>query len=77
MASCAKSLADGYFYHEARGISFTLAADGLGAKCKHLKNFEHLRGCLSLRCSMKAGMDAKQHAGIGLEWGCANRTLGK
>ena len=24
---------------------------------------------------MKAGMDAKQHAGAGLEWGCEKRAL--
>ena len=66
----------GFFAHEARDISFTLAADDLGAKWKRLKDFEHLRDCLSLKHSMKAGMEAKQHAGIGLGWGYASRALG-
>ena len=51
-------------------------AGGLGAKHKNLEGFEHLRGCLSLRHGMKAGMDAKQHAGAGLEWGYVSRALG-
>ena len=44
-------------------------------KRKHLKGFERLRGCLSLRCSMKAGLSAKQHAGTGLAWGYESRAL--
>ena len=33
---------------------------GLGAKWKRLKDFEHLRDCLSHKRSMEAGMEAKQ-----------------
>lgn len=41
----------GFFTHETRPINFTLAVDGFGVKHKNLEDFEHLRGCLSLRCA--------------------------
>ena len=40
-------LADGYFYHEERGISFTLVAGGFLAKYKRKEDLQHLEAAIS------------------------------
>ena len=50
----------GLFTHDSRPISFTSAVDDLGVKWKNLKDFEHLRDCLNLKCKMKVDMEIRK-----------------
>ena len=70
-----KTVAEGYFRHETRDISFTLVVDDFLIKYTNQADLDHLTESVRQHYKLKVDTEAKQYVGIHLRWDYERRTV--